>query len=178
MIEWLYLVLGFSSLFALQKGQTRTAKTGRLAKFYLRLFGAVVVLVVIQNICNIFAWSTSGYQELGTASIFLWAILLDWAVNGIKKKEKGRGEAALAISRFALALFAFSAWTLEDGAIPASTMRFFLGLSLPLVTGFLEWVLIGLWNRLRLSDVPERVQGNPALFWIAMILALGICKFG
>lgn len=178
MTGWLYLVLGFSCLFALQRGQARSVSAARIVKFYLRLFVALPALIVIYNITQIFAWGPSGYLDLGKASIFLWAILLDWAVNGIRKAEKGRGEASLVISRFALTLFAFSTWILENSASPHTDLRLLWGLALPLATGFLEWILADLWHRLRLSNVPERFQGTPALFWLAMILALGICKFG
>ena len=84
----------------------------------------------------------------------------------------------LVVSRFSLALFAFSYWTLGSEGVSTSNARFLAGLALPLITGFLEWVLGGLWDRLRLSEVPPRIQGAPILLWLAMLLALTICKLG
>ena len=84
----------------------------------------------------------------------------------------------LVLSRFSLALFAFSYWMLGSEGVSASSARFLAGLALPLATGFLEWILAGLRERVRLSEVPARLQGAPILFWLAMILALGICKLG
>ena len=173
------LVFAFACLFVLQKGQKRKEGNTRAdAAFYLRLSAAVGILTVIQNICHLFVWGPSGRDELASASLFLWAVLLDWAINGFRRKERGTGEMRLVVSRFSLALFAFSYWTLGSEGVSTSNARFLAGLALPLATGFLEWVLGGLWDRLRLSEVPPRIQGAPILLWLAMLLALTICKLG
>ena len=178
-MEAFYLVLAFACLFVLQGRAGRNEWNRRTdSAFHLRLSAAVGILAVIQNICHLFVWGPSARYEFASASLFLWAILLDWAINGFRRKERGRGEMRLVVSRFSLALFAFSYWTLGSEGVSASSTRFLAGLSLPLATGFLEWILRGLWDRLRLSDVPARIQGAPVLLWLAMILALAICKLG
>ena len=179
MREGFDLIVAFACFFVLQRGQgQKERKRKGTAAFYLRLSAAVGVVAVIQNICHLFVWGPSGRHELAAASLFLWAILVDWAVNGFKRKERGSGDMRLPVSRFSLALFAFSSWTLGSEGVSASNLKFLAGLFLPLATGFLEWVLGGLWDRLRLSEVPPRIQGAPILFWLAMILALAICKLG
>ena len=130
---------------------------------------------MIQNICSLFAWGPGGREDWGRISLFLWAVLIDWAVNGVKKKDQGRGGLRWVVSPFSLALFSFSYWT-TDGNF--ETSRFLGGLLLPLAAGFLEWLLAGLWGRIRLSEVPPRLEGVPILFWLAMLLALSICKLG
>lgn len=186
MTQWFYLAFAFALLSTLQRGQARSEGAVRaIWIFSFRLTAAVGVVGVIQNICNVFAWGPSGRNDLGRTSLFLWAILLDGCLNGFRKKDRDRGEPRLVVSRFSLALFAFSFWTIggDWGTVPELPLqpllqRFLWGLSLPLATGFFEWLLGGLWNRLRLSAVPAGLTGPPIIFWLAMLLALGICKLG
>ena len=175
MISWFYLAFSFAILFTLQEGQVK-GDAAKIGAFSLRLMGALAVLIVIQNLCNVLVWFPSGRTELGKATLFLWAILLDGSINGFRKKDRGRQETALIISRFSLALFAFSYWIF--GETTAGPGRFFRGLWLPPAAGLIQWILGGIWERLRLSEVPSKLRGAPILVWTAMLLALLICKLG
>ena len=172
MISWFYLAFSFAVLFTLQEGQVKP-NAGKIGVFSFRLMGALAVLIVIQNLCSVWVWVPSGRENLGKATLLLWAILLDWSINGFRKKDRARQETAFVLSRFSLALFAFSCWTFGQAAGPGI---FFRGLCLPPAAALVQWILSGLWERLRLSEVPSKLRGAPILFWTATLLALLICK--
>ena len=172
MIPWFYLAFSFAILFTLQEGQVK-GNAAKIGTFSFRLMAALAILIVIQNLCNVLVWFPGGRTELGKAALFLWAILLDGSINGFRKKDRGRQETALILSRFSLALFAFSYWIFDESAGPA---RFLRGLWLPPAAGLIQWILGGIWERLRLSEIPSKLRGAPILVWTAMLLALLICK--
>ena len=167
MTSWLYLALGFALFFLLLRGKRRESPTALWA-FYLALGIALTLLLAIDTFANASLWLPTGRKDLRLVSIFLWALVIEGAVERIPVTRRPKGEIQLIMSPFFLTLFAFALWTQE---------RFFWGLALPVGTAFFEWLLEGLRERLRLLRLPPGLEGAPIIFWLAMLLALSFTGF-
>jgi len=172
---WLYLTLGFAVFFVLFRKEG-PAREKEIWVFSLRLLVALAGLVTLTGFLRILLWIPSGRRDFELLSLFFWAFLVDRIMNRARNRRQEKGTVRIALSRFSLALFGFSFWTLE-GAATGGLPVFLQGISLPLATGFFEWLLEGLRARLRLSNVPSALEGAPIFFLLTGLLALALHGF-
>lgn len=181
MNPWFYLSLSFGFLFAfLPKEEPRRVGSRGIQEIGSRLFYltlALGILVALHSLCAFLIWGPTGREDLATVSLFLWALLIDQGMSRLRKEGKRTLSIPLVKSPSFLALVAFSLWIVENPSTPPSVGRFLGGLGLPLGTGFIEGLLTGLRERVRLSNLPSALEGTPIFFWLAMLLSLAFGGF-
>ncbi|MBI4115577.1 MAG: hypothetical protein HY447_03270, partial [Candidatus Omnitrophica bacterium] len=107
--EWFYLVIGFALYFVIIKGRGRK-KDKNTWLFALKLTLALILLLAINYCAEALLWKPTGRGDLQTLSLLLWAVVIDWIMNGPGKE---RGEIQTVVGSFLLALIAFSLWTIR-----------------------------------------------------------------
>lgn len=177
MINWFYLSFGFALLHLFQKGE-RQPKGKSILILSLELSLAVTLLATLDSLSNHFLWKPVGRGDLRLISLFLGAFLVDQMMNRSFKREPEKGVIPLAISESFLALFSFAFWMVGNEHALSFKERFLGACGLPLGMGGFRWLLVGLKEKLRLSDVPKGLEGAPILFWLAMLLFLAFWGLG
>ncbi len=171
MTGWLYLAFGYALFLILERGG-RPESSSAIWIFVLKLSLGLILLLAIDTFMTVSVWTPSGRSDLRLLSIFLWCLVIEGGIRRLGKDSKTKGELQMIVSPFFLTLLAFSLWTMTgEGTLPWRE-RFLWGLGLPVATGFFQWLVEGLRGRLRLAPVPEKVNGAPLLFWLAMLLGL------
>ena len=176
MNRWLYLSLGFGLLFTwLRKGNSQEFSLQAIREIWLEAFGlalAVGILVLVTSLLNFLLWRPSGRDDLGLISLFFWALLIDEGIGRLTGRGEGKEKIRIVAHRSFLALVGFSLWVVEGKEGFLSPTRFLWGLGLPLGMGVFQWLLVGLRERVKLSNLPSVLEGAPILFWLAMLLSL------
>lgn len=168
MREWFYLASGFALLSLICRGERRDP--GALGVHSFRLWVGMALLLAVDFALNSL-WEPAGHRDFRFLSLFLLALLLDEGTRRIFKGGREGSAIPLVVSPSGAALLAFSLWTIEGG--PAAE-RYLWGLLLPIASGVFEWLLVGLRERARLSNVPQALAGLPLIFWLAMLLSLAV----
>lgn len=170
MNEWFYLAFGFALLSTLHGGERRK-RPGEIFDFSLELSLAFTLLIALDLIGSSLVWFPLGRSDLRWATLVLWALILD-AVRNRRTKKREPGGLPLFVSRFFLVSLGSSLWAIsKEAALPLRNCLVG-GLALVFVTGVLEWLLEGLRERLKLSQIPEALEGPPILIWLTALLSL------
>ena len=183
MSQWFYLSFGFGFLFTcLRKEDLGGFGSQGIREIWpeaFRLALAVGILVLLHSLLTFLIWAPSGRNDLGRVSLFLWALLIDEGISRLRREGARTLKIRIGVSRFYLALVAFSLWIVEKEPMSPPIPRLLWGLGLPLGMGLFEWLLAGLRERVKLSNIPSALEGTPILFWLAMLLSLAlgaVCK--
>lgn len=179
MNHWFYLSFGFGLIFTwLRKeeaGGFGPQGIREIGAEVFRLVAAVGILVPLHTLLTCLIWGPSGRDDLGRVSLLLWAFVIGEGME--RPAGKGGGKIRIPVSRSFLALAGFSLWIVEGPGRFPTVERFLWGLGLPVGMGLAEWLLAGLRERVKLSNIPPLVAGAPILFWLAMLLLLAFCGF-
>ena len=169
MTGWFYLAFGFALFFALIGGE-EGFKSRRWKRAFQLTLGLALV-AIIDLLMTPLLWRPSGREDLRLISLFLWVFLINqWMLWG-KPAEKTRIP-VLPNPAF-IALLGFCLWTIGGEGGNRLDKRFFAGLGMPFASATLEWFLVGLRERVKLSSLPPALEGEPILFWLAMLLFFG-----
>lgn len=162
MNEMIYLSFGFALFFILLRGEEGEVTPRDLVIRSLRLTAGVGILVLVDSQFSRSLWEPLGRSDLRFLSLLFWALVIDEALNRIRGRREKR-TVRLLVPPTSLALFGFAL---------AAIGKTKLTLALPLASGLVEWLLLGLKERIRLSNLPRALEGTPILFWLAALLAL------
>ncbi|GEM_PF-2440235 len=173
MTAWFYLTFGFA-LFFILLGKEEGFKS-RPWRRALELSLGLTLVLTIDRLTGYLLWNPSGREDLRLISIFFWVLLINQWTLWEKPKEKTRIE-ILPGPAF-VALLGFSLWTVGKGAELSLGQQFIYGLSMPLGSAVIEWFLTGLRGRAKLSLIPAVLEGEPVLFWLAMLLFFAFAGF-
>jgi hypothetical protein len=179
MMSGMDLALGFALFSTMVRRNVQTKKGARgtvhsIWAFSIQLFLVLIFLLAMNMILQVFLWSRIGREDLGILLLFFSAFLVDHLLHPFEGRRERKARLQFFINPSLILLLGFALWILgEEGSIvPDSWRRWLMGLSLPLASGFFQWLLWGLEGKLRLSDIPGRLRGMPILFWLVTILSL------
>ncbi len=177
MTAWLYLAFGFSLLSIFLDGEKkgdaghRLNEIGRNSLLLTLILGIVFLL---DYFLTRTLWPSAGRNDLRWISVAASALVVEGGVRKLARPgtfvpawPAGRLGTVSVFPLSFLAAVTISLWTLSTGS-------YLLGLTLPLGIGLSEGLLLGLWERLRLSNPPALLDGAPLLFWLTMLLALAV----
>lgn len=155
MTGYFYLLFGLVLLrqFAL-KG--RAMRTGEIRRFYLPLASSLLFLMALDAILYPLLWKPLAREDLRILSLIIPAFFF----------------ARQRFNLFFLSLTAFALWFVSREGSLSLALRFLGGAGLGLGMGALERLFEGLKKHLRFSHIPEVLEGEPLLFWLASLLSL------
>ena len=160
MTEWFYLAFGFS-LFPVLNQERKARKKTAPQIFYTRVLFSLIALMGIDFLFNIFLWVPTHSPNLRWISIFFWALVI-----------------AQDNPQCFLIILGSCFWMVSRESIVPEWERWGPGFLLPVAVAVIEWIFLGLRERLQLADLPKGLQGVPLVFWMATILAMAFQGIG